>query len=68
MRVTGKRLGWDEETPVTKLDINDEYDYSSDDLEGELVHVRARGSLVPKHDVWLIDGQVADPETISPAT
>jgi hypothetical protein len=63
-RVRAKRLGWNETTNVVALDILDPYEAPSDDLEGELVVVRATGPLTKRHTVYLVDGQPADPNTV----
>ncbi len=63
---TGKRLGWDEDDSVTDIDILDPYDYDSDDLEGDLNIIQAKGPILKEHTIYLIGSEVADPKTIDP--
>lgn len=59
MRVTAKRLGWDEKLSDEQLLDMDEFEHESADLEGELEIVKS-----PLVTVYLVDGQEADPNTV----
>lgn len=65
-----KRLGWNEGSTgnVTTTDILDPYDYANDDLEGEHVIMQVSTPNIGPYTMHLVDGQVADPESITPLT
>lgn len=66
--VRAKRLGWDEtDDGVTSTDILDPYDYTDDDLEGELVKIDVNTPYL-KYTNYIVNGQVADPSTIEKIT
>ncbi len=70
MRVKAKRLGWDEELTLEQSHDLDDYDYASDDLEGELevVDVPAAPRAVSAYSLYLVGGQEADPKTLEVVT
>lgn len=64
--VRAKRLGWNEGPGgnVTNIDILDPYDYEDDDLEGEHVVKFVSTDEVGPYTQHLVNGEVADPDTI----
>lgn len=67
MRVTAKRLGWDERLSEEQAMDADPYDHDDDDLEGELSEHEIPASQYhgPIH-VCLVGGHEADPKTVKP--
>lgn len=67
--VTAKRIGWQGDN-VTETDILDPYDYTDAEtvVEGVLHIVTADGPFVDRHENYLVNGQVVDPDTIQPLT
>lgn len=61
--VRAKRLGWNETTSITAVDDLDPYDYTDDDLVGELEKIEVNTDTL-KYTNFLVDGQVADGSTI----
>lgn len=69
--VKAKRLGWNEDVThadITDIDILDPYEYTSDALEGPLLVVYVSNKTTGPYHLHLVGGQVADPDTITPAT
>lgn len=63
--VRAKRLGWRGDMDVNDIEEFDPYDYASDDLEGEYTPIVLNETgLVPTYTNHIVDGQVADPDTI----
>lgn len=67
-RVRAKRLGWNETNDgVTRTDFLDPYEYTDDDLEGELEKIDVKTPYLA-YTNYIVDGQVADPNTIEEIT
>jgi len=64
MRVRAKRLGWDEETSVTRNDILDPYDYPDPWVEGNLEKRQVESPYIEPYVNHLVAGQPVDPATI----
>jgi 2'-5' RNA ligase len=61
--VRAKRLGWNETTNVTDTDILDPYDYTDDNVEGELQELKVDSGVL-HYTNYLVNGQPVDPDTI----